>query len=51
MSIRPLSKEMQEKAKEVINEVPSRVPEDLNHLKEWIAKQPHLQYIKRGKYC
>lgn len=51
MSIRPLSKELQEKAEKEINEVPSRVTEDLNHIKEWIAKQPYSQYFKRGKNC
>lgn len=50
MSIRPVSKKLQEKAEKELNEIPSRRQEDLNHLKEWIAKQPYLQYPKRGKY-
>lgn len=42
MSIRPLSKELQAKAIAELNEVPDRIAEDINHIKEWLKKQPHL---------
>lgn len=42
-SVRPLSPELAEKAQKELNEVPSRLPEDLQALKDWIAKQPHLK--------
>ena len=43
VSIRPVCPELQEKAQKELNEVPSRLPEDLQALKDWIAKQPHLK--------
>ncbi|XP_026756871.2 alpha-tocopherol transfer protein-like [Galleria mellonella] len=43
MSIRPLSPELAEKARVELNEDPRRLKEDLQHLKDWIAKQPHLR--------
>ncbi|KAK5646480.1 hypothetical protein RI129_004944 [Pyrocoelia pectoralis] len=42
MSIRPLSKELQKLAESELNEVPGRIYEDINHLKEWLNKQPHI---------
>lgn len=43
VSIRPICLELAEKAQKELNEVPSRIPEDLSALKEWISKQPHLR--------
>lgn len=43
LSIRPLSKKLQEIAIKELNEVPERIPEDLKHLKEWLSKQHHLK--------
>jgi len=42
MAFRPISNELQKKAEDELNEVPSRIQEDLHHLREWIQKQPHL---------
>ncbi|XP_031345417.1 alpha-tocopherol transfer protein-like [Photinus pyralis] len=41
-SIRPLSKELNDKAAQEINEDPKRVQETLKMFHEWIRKQPHL---------
>lgn len=43
MPIRPLPDDLIERAKEQINEVPERVEEDIQHIKDWIKKQPHLR--------
>ncbi|XP_059059455.1 alpha-tocopherol transfer protein-like [Achroia grisella] len=43
MSIRALCPELAEKARVELNEDPKRLAEDLQHLKDWIAKQPHLR--------
>ncbi|XP_059608766.1 retinol-binding protein pinta-like [Phlebotomus argentipes] len=43
INIRPISSELAKVAKEEINEVPERISEDLEALKEWIRKQPHLR--------
>lgn len=42
MNIRPLSQELQQKAIVELNEVPSRLQDDINHILEWIRQQPHL---------
>lgn len=42
-SIRPLCPELAAKAEKELFEVPSRVPEDLQALKDWLAKQPHIK--------
>ncbi|KAK5638979.1 hypothetical protein RI129_013274 [Pyrocoelia pectoralis] len=42
MAVRLLPDYLQEVAKNELNEVPSRVPEDIKAIKEWIAKQPHI---------
>lgn len=43
LNIRPLSPELAEKAKRELNEVPSRLAEDVKALRDWINKQPHLR--------
>jgi hypothetical protein len=42
-SIRPLNETLQKIAIEELNEVPSRIPDDLTAIKEWLAKQSHLK--------
>lgn len=51
MSIRPLPKELQEKVKSELNEVTNRIEEDLNNVKQWLLKQPHLQFIAAGTFA
>lgn len=41
-SIRELNKELQAKAEKELNEKPDRLLKDLEALKEWIVKTPHL---------
>ncbi|XP_072936587.1 uncharacterized protein [Epargyreus clarus] len=41
--IRPLPPELAKIAKKELNENPKQFADDLLHLKEWIAKQPHLR--------
>lgn len=43
LEIIPLSEELQKIANEELNEVPSRVAEDLAALRLWIKHQPHLK--------
>ncbi|XP_052756841.1 alpha-tocopherol transfer protein-like [Galleria mellonella] len=43
MSVRPLSAELAEKARVELNEDPKRLTEDLQHIKNWLAKQPHIR--------
>ncbi|KAH8239426.1 hypothetical protein KR032_004206, partial [Drosophila birchii] len=42
-SIRPLSPELQKNAIEKLNEVPSKIDDDIAALREWIKQQPHLK--------
>lgn len=42
MVIRPLTLELQEKAKTDLGEEPSRVAGDLDSIREWLLTQPHL---------
>lgn len=42
-AIRPLSAELALKAQEELGEVPDRIPEDIEALRTWISKQPHLK--------
>lgn len=48
MSIRPLCPELAEKARLELNEDPKMIQSDLQHIKDWIAKQPHLK-ARTGK--
>ncbi|CAK1549781.1 unnamed protein product [Leptosia nina] len=41
--IRELTPELAEIARKELNENPKRTPKDIQHLKEWVAKQPHLR--------
>lgn len=43
MSIRPLTKELQAKAEEELNETSSRIQNELDELKVWLNKTPHLK--------
>ncbi|XP_077293674.1 retinol-binding protein pinta-like [Arctopsyche grandis] len=42
MPLRTLSPELAKKAEDEVNEDPQRIEKDLQTIKEWIAKQPHL---------
>ncbi|CAH0726585.1 unnamed protein product, partial [Brenthis ino] len=46
MEIRPLPALLQEKAIKEINEDPDRIAVDINDLRRWFEKQPHLAAIK-----
>lgn len=48
MTIRPLSPELAEKAKKELHENPKQLLQDLQHMKDWIVKQPHLR-ARTGK--
>jgi len=41
--IRPISNELALKAKKELNEVPERIQEDLDVIRAWLAKQPHIK--------
>lgn len=41
--IRPLNAELQEIACKNLNEIPSRIKDDLEILRSWLEKQPHLK--------
>lgn len=43
LNIVPLSAELQKVAIEDLDEVPARIPEDIQALRDWIRKQPHLR--------
>ncbi|KAK5646345.1 hypothetical protein RI129_004809 [Pyrocoelia pectoralis] len=43
MAIRKLCPELQEVAEKELFETPERIQDDLNHLREWLSKQPHLK--------
>lgn len=58
--IKPLNAELQMIAIEELGEVPARIAEDLQALKDWIRKEPHLrartddqfliQFLRGSKY-
>mgnify|MGYP004600338673 CR=1 FL=1 len=43
VQIRALNAELQKVATEELNEVEARIPEDIEALRTWIQKQPHLK--------
>lgn len=43
MKVRPLPSDLQSTAIKEINEVPSRIPEDIRHIRKWVTQQPHLK--------
>lgn len=43
MPVRPLSKELQAKAIKELHEKPERIQEDLEYIRTWLKKQPHLK--------
>lgn len=49
-NIRPISGELAKMAKSELNEVPSRIPEDIQTIKTWISKQPHLKPICNDQF-
>ncbi|PNF24411.1 Retinol-binding protein pinta [Cryptotermes secundus] len=42
MAIRTLSADLEAIARQELNEDPARLEADLKHIREWLAKQPHL---------
>ncbi|XP_077292067.1 retinol-binding protein pinta-like [Arctopsyche grandis] len=46
MSIRPLNPSLASKAALELNEDPSRTPSDLQTIREWLVKEPHLANVK-----
>lgn len=60
VNIREISPELQKKAQDELNEVPSRIEEDILALRTWISKQAHLRartddqflitYLRGSKY-
>lgn len=48
MPVRVLPPELAEKAKSELTENPKKLEDGIQHLKEWIAKQPHLR-ARTGK--
>lgn len=48
MNIRELSPELAKKAKDELFEDPKRTSQDIQAIKDWIAKQPHLN-VRMGK--
>lgn len=42
LKIRPLSKELAKIAKDELNEIPDRISNDIEAIREWLTMQPHL---------
>ena len=42
MDIRPLPADLEAIARQELNEDPARLEQDLKHIRDWLAKQPHL---------
>lgn len=51
MSIRPIPKQLQDKAVLELNEIPDRIQEDIAHIREWLSKQPHLNARTGINFC
>ncbi|XP_031343396.1 alpha-tocopherol transfer protein-like isoform X2 [Photinus pyralis] len=45
MPIRELPEELQKKTEKELNETPQRRTSDIDHIKDWLSKQPHLNVI------
>lgn len=43
VGVRPLNEALKKVAREELNEVESRIPQDIITLREWLDKQPHLK--------
>lgn len=43
VSVRPLTPALEEKARKELFEDPNRLPSDLQSIRDWLAKQPHLR--------
>jgi hypothetical protein len=41
-NIRPLTRELSKKAASELNEIPERIQGDLNTIREWLKKCPHI---------
>ncbi|KAL4715096.1 hypothetical protein ACJJTC_012143 [Scirpophaga incertulas] len=50
MSVRVLPPELAEKARKELSEDPKRLEDSLQHLKQWIDKQPHLNARKDDQW-
>lgn len=48
LSVRPLSAELTEKAKKELNENPKKIYDDIEALRSWLSKQPHIN-ARTGK--
>ncbi|KAF5308784.1 hypothetical protein FQR65_LT06017 [Abscondita terminalis] len=43
-NVRPLSNELQNKSIKVLNENPKKIKEDIESIRKWLKKQPHLVF-------
>lgn len=50
MKIRPLCPLLQEKAEKELFEKSNRISSDVEAIKEWLKKQPHLQAVNPSRY-
>jgi len=48
MAIRALSPDLEAVTRQELNEDPERLEQDLKHIRDWLAKQPHLT-ARKGK--
>lgn len=49
MVVRPLTSELQKVAEVELNEISDKTEEFLQHIKDWLAKQPYLK-VRNGKH-
>ncbi|XP_050361887.1 uncharacterized protein LOC126781108 [Nymphalis io] len=50
MQIRPLCAELAKMAQDELNEDPARIARDVQHIKDWLSKQPHLRARKDDQW-